>query len=60
MPEDGGTVKYQMGIILDGRLLSAPAINSEIRDAGIIALGQDTRPEEIERIIKIFRGDRKD
>jgi SecD/SecF fusion protein len=55
LPEADGTFKYQMGIILDGRLLSAPVLNSEIRDAGIIELGRDARPEEVERIIKILR-----
>jgi SecD/SecF fusion protein len=55
LPEAGGTFKYHLGIILDGRLLSAPVINSEIRDAGIIELGRDARPEEAERILKILR-----
>jgi SecD/SecF fusion protein len=55
LPEAGGTFKYQLGIILDGRLLSAPVINSEIRESGIIELGRDARPEEAERIIRILR-----
>jgi SecD/SecF fusion protein len=55
LPETGGTFKYQLGIILDGRLLSAPVINSEIRESGIIELGRDARPEEVDRIIKILR-----
>ena len=48
LPEANDTFKYQLGIILDGRLMSAPVINSEIRDAGIIELGKDARPEEVE------------
>ena len=50
LPEDGGTFKYQLGIILDGRLLSAPVINSVVRNAGIIEFGPDARPEEAERV----------
>jgi SecD/SecF fusion protein len=59
LPQADGKFKYYMGIILDGRLLSAPVINTEIRDAGIIELGQDARPEEAERIIKILRASSK-
>ncbi|MFI5454253.1 MAG: hypothetical protein ACHRXM_02280 [Isosphaerales bacterium] len=55
LPEADGKFKYHLGIILDGRLLSAPVLNNEIRDAGIIELGQDARPEEVERIIKVLR-----
>jgi SecD/SecF fusion protein len=59
LPEAGGTFKYRFGIILDGRLLSAPVVNSEIREAGIIELGKDATPKEAERIIDILRGSRK-
>ena len=56
LPEADGGFKYQLGIILDGRLLTAPAINSEIRDTGIIELGRNAPPEEVDRIMKILRG----
>lgn len=57
LPEAGGKFKYQMGIILDGRLLSAPVIASEIRDAGIIEGGpQGFKPKEVEIILKTLRG----
>jgi SecD/SecF fusion protein len=56
LPEEGGAFKYRLGIILDGRLMSAPVINSEIRDSGIIEGGpQGFKPEEVERIVKILR-----
>jgi SecD/SecF fusion protein len=59
LPEANGTFKHQLGIILDGRLLSAPVINSEIRDAGIIEGGaQGFKPKELELIIKTLRGSR--
>jgi len=46
-----------MGIILNGRLLSAPVIDSEIRDAGIIEGGpRGFQPQEVELIIKTLRG----
>jgi SecD/SecF fusion protein len=60
LPEAGNAFKYRLGIILDGRLLSAPVINSEIRESGIIELGKEATPEEVERIIGILRGSRKD
>ena len=31
-----------------------PAINAEIRDSGIIVFGEDTRPEEIGRVVKLL------
>ncbi len=57
LPEAGGKFKYQMGIILNGRLQSAPAIETEIRDAGIIEGGpQGFKPEEVDFIMKVMRG----
>src|SRR5262249_1854664 len=56
LPEANGTFKFQLGIILDGRLLSASVINSEIHDQGIIEGGaQGFKPKEIELIIKTLR-----
>lgn len=55
LPEEGGTFRYRMGIILDDRLLSAPVILDEIRSAGIINLGSDARPEEVDHIIQVLR-----
>jgi SecD/SecF fusion protein len=55
LPEEGDAFKYQMGIILDGRLMSAPTINSEIRDSAIIEFGIDARLEEVKRIVKILQ-----
>ncbi len=41
--------------------MSAPVINSEIRDTAIIEFGNDARREEVDRIVKILRGSsRKD
>lgn len=55
LPEKGSTFKYRVGIILDGRLLTAPIINSEIREAGIIELGQKAAPGEVDRIVRILQ-----
>jgi SecD/SecF fusion protein len=61
LPEEGGAFKYQLGIIVDGLLMSAPAINSEIRDSGVIEGGpRGFKPEEVKRIVKILSGSRKE
>jgi SecD/SecF fusion protein len=59
LPEAPDGFKYRIGIILDGRLLSAPVLNSEIRESAIIELGKDGQPEEAESIIRILRGSRE-
>ena len=40
LPEEGGAFQYQLAILLDNLVMSAPAINSEIRDSGIIEGGR--------------------
>ena len=39
LPEEGDAFKYQLAILLDNLVMSAPSINSEIRDSGIIEGG---------------------
>jgi SecD/SecF fusion protein len=61
LPASDSSFRYRMGIILHGRLLSAPKINSEIRDAGIIeGGGQGFSVEEVEHIINILRSTSKE
>jgi SecD/SecF fusion protein len=49
--------KYQLAILLDGVVMSAPVINSEIRDSGIIeGGGQGFKAKEVEHLITILRG----
>ncbi len=56
LPEDNGTFKYRLGIILDGHLISAPVVLSEIRDSGIIEGGaQGFKPKEVEHLIAVLR-----
>jgi SecD/SecF fusion protein len=56
LPEEGGAFKYQLAILLDGLVMSAPSINSEIRDQGIIeGGGQGFKAKEVEYLIKILQ-----
>ena len=54
LPEEKGTFKYRLALIVEGVVVLMPAINSEIRDRGIIEFGEDTRPEEIDRVAKLL------
>ena len=56
LPEEGGAFKYQLAILLDNLVMSAPSINSEIRDQGIIeGGGQGFKAKEVEHLIKILQ-----
>jgi SecD/SecF fusion protein len=56
VPEEGGAFKYQLAILLDNLVMSAPVINSEIRDSGIIEGGpQGFKPKEVEHLINVLR-----
>src|SRR5262249_18948967 len=52
VPEEQGSFKYRLAILLDNLVMSAPSINSEIRDEGVIEGGQ---PKEIGHLILIRR-----
>ncbi|HWE36929.1 MAG TPA: protein translocase subunit SecD [Isosphaeraceae bacterium] len=56
LPEPDG-FKYHLGILLDGVLSSAPVINSEIRDNGIIEMGSSGPQvaKEVAHLIEILR-----
>ncbi len=55
-PEEGGNFRYQLAILLDNLVMSAPAINSEIRDSGIIEGGQQGfKPKEVEHLVQVLR-----
>ena len=56
LPEEGGNFKYQLAILLDGVVQSAPSINQEIRDSGIIEGGpQGFSPKELDLLITVLR-----
>ncbi len=56
LPEENGSFKYQLAILLDGVVQSAPSINSEIRDSGIIEGGaQGFSPKELDFLISVLR-----
>jgi SecD/SecF fusion protein len=52
LPEEGGAFKYRLAVLLDGQIMSAPSINSEIRDSGII---EGVQPKEVSYLIQILR-----
>ena len=48
---------YQLAIVLDGIVMSAPSINSQIRDSGIIeGGGQGFKAKEVDHLITILQG----
>src|SRR3954454_2998814 len=56
LPEEGDAFKYQLAILLDNLVMSAPSINSEIRDQGIIeGGGQGFKAKEVDYLIKILQ-----
>ncbi|MGP0064417.1 MAG: protein translocase subunit SecD [Isosphaeraceae bacterium] len=56
LPEEGDKFKYQLAILLDNLVMSAPVINSEIRDSGIIEGGpQGFKPKDVEHLINVLR-----
>jgi SecD/SecF fusion protein len=56
LPEEGDAFKYQLAILLDHLVMSAPVINSEIRDSGIIEGGpQGFKAKEVEHLIQVLR-----
>lgn len=56
VPEEGDAFKFQLAILLDNLVMSAPSINSQIRDTGIIeGGGQGFKPKEVEHLINILQ-----
>lgn len=56
LPEENDAFKYQLAILLDHLVMSAPSINSEIRESGIIeGGGQGFKPKEVDYLIKILQ-----
>ncbi len=57
LPEEDG-FKYRLAIILDGQVMSAPVINSEIRDSGQIEMGGSSGEQlrkEIDHLVNILK-----
>ncbi|WP_435006332.1 protein translocase subunit SecD [Tundrisphaera lichenicola] len=56
LPEENGNFKYRLAILLDGVVQSAPSINSEIRDSGIIEGGASGfSQKELNFLITVLR-----
>lgn len=52
LPEEDGQFKYRLAIVLDGLVMSAPSINSEIRESGVI---EGVRVDEVDHLINILK-----
>ncbi|HEO65504.1 MAG TPA: protein translocase subunit SecD, partial [Spirochaetes bacterium] len=51
-------INYQMAVILDGKVMSDPVINSEIKGRGVITLGGKNRKqmqEEAEQLVAVLK-----
>ena len=56
LPNEDG-FHYQLAILLDKVVMSAPVINSEIRDSGVIeGGGQGFKAKDVDHLITILRG----
>ncbi len=55
-PEEGGAFQYQLAILLDNLVRSAPSLKNEIRDSGIIEGGQQGfKAKEVEHLVQVLR-----
>jgi SecD/SecF fusion protein len=55
LPEEEGAFKYRLAILLDGQVQSAPSINSQIKEQGIIEFGRgDTSGNQVALLISIL------
>jgi SecD/SecF fusion protein len=55
-PQEGGSFKYRLAILLDGTLMSAPSLNDVIKERGIISGGQDGfSSKEIDYLVSLLR-----
>ena len=56
LPEENASFKYQLAILLDGVIQSAPSINSPISESGIIEGGQNGfSKKELDFLITVLR-----
>ncbi|MFM7130045.1 MAG: protein translocase subunit SecD [bacterium] len=55
LPEEGGNFKYRLAIVLDDYIQSAPSLNAQISDSGIIEGGQNGfEVKEVEFLLNIL------
>ncbi len=55
LPEEGGNFKYRLAIVLDDYVQSAPSLNAQISDSGIIEGGQSGfEVKEVEFLLNIL------
>jgi len=55
LPKEEGAFKYRLAILLDGTVRSAPSINSQIKQQGIIEFGRGGNVREVNRLISILQ-----
>lgn len=54
-PREDGAFRYNLAILLDGELQSAPYLNARITDSGIIEMGGTNVVDEVNFLIDILR-----
>src|SRR5262249_21315691 len=52
LPEEQGTFRYRLALIVEDVVVAMPSLNSEIRDAGVIEFGGGERPQELARVVQ--------
>ncbi len=56
LPEENDAFHYQLAILLDNLVMSAPVINSEIRESGVIEGGpQGFKQKEVDHLVNVLR-----
>jgi hypothetical protein len=54
LPENRGEFKYRVAILVEGRVVSCPAINSVVNLAGIIEMGSKPQAAEVDQLVKLL------
>jgi SecD/SecF fusion protein len=55
LPEEEGAFKYRLAVLLDGIVQSAPSINSQIKEQGIIEFGRTGNVKEVTKLLSILQ-----
>ena len=54
LPEDGGTIKYRLAVVAEGKVVRAPVVNSVVRDAAMLQFGTPPNPDQIDRYYRLL------
>jgi len=53
LPEEGGSFKHHLAIVVQGVVVAAPMVLAEIHDAGVVEFGPQ-QPAEVEHIVQLL------